>query len=60
MTVQSGGTLVLEPASQQIADATSQPPFLYQIGPENVRKVLDDIQSEPIEKPPGDSEWITA
>ncbi|MFC9910883.1 alpha/beta hydrolase [Streptomyces sp. NPDC127197] len=59
MTVQSGGTLVLEPASQQIVDATSQPPFLYEIGPEKARKVLDDIQAEPIEKLPVDSEWIT-
>jgi acetyl esterase/lipase len=59
MVVQSGGTLVLEPASQQIADATSQPPFLYEIGPEKARKVLDDIQAEPIEKLPVDSEWIT-
>ncbi|MFG2359033.1 alpha/beta hydrolase [Streptomyces sp. NPDC048521] len=59
MVVQSGGTLVLEPASQQIADATSRPPFLYEIGPEKARKVLDDIQAEPIEKLPVDSEWIT-
>ncbi|MBZ9637863.1 alpha/beta hydrolase [Streptomyces sp. PSKA30] len=59
MTVQSGGALVLEPASQQIVDATSQPPFLYEIGPEKARKVLDDIQAEPIEKLPVDSEWIT-
>jgi hypothetical protein len=25
---------ILEPAAQQFADATSKPPFLYQLGPE--------------------------
>jgi acetyl esterase/lipase len=59
MTVQSAGSLVLEPASQQLADATSKPPFLYELGPEKARKVLDDIQAEPIDKLPVDSEWIT-
>ncbi|MGI5134251.1 MULTISPECIES: alpha/beta hydrolase [unclassified Streptomyces] len=59
MTVQPAGALVLEPASRQIADATSKPPFLYELGPEKARKVLDDIQAEPIDKPPADSEWIT-
>jgi hypothetical protein len=28
---------VLEPAAQQIADATSQPPFLYDLGPDGGR-----------------------
>ncbi|WP_406164886.1 alpha/beta hydrolase [Streptomyces sp. NBC_00996] len=59
MTVQSAGSLVLEPASQQLADATSKPPFLYELGPEKARKVLDDIQAEPIDKLSVDSEWIT-
>ncbi|MFG2135189.1 alpha/beta hydrolase [Streptomyces sp. NPDC048751] len=55
----SSGALVLEPASQQFADATSQPPFLYELGPEKARRVLDDIQAEPIQKLDVDSEWIT-
>jgi acetyl esterase/lipase len=59
MTVQSPGTVVLEPASQQLADATSRPPFLYELGVEKARKVLDDIQAQPVEKLPVDSEWIT-
>ncbi len=32
MTAPSG-SIVLEPAAQQFADATSQPPFLYELGP---------------------------
>ncbi|MFF5290313.1 alpha/beta hydrolase [Paractinoplanes globisporus] len=50
---------VLEPAAQGIADATSKPPFLYEIGVEAARKVLDDIQAAPIDKLPVDEKWIT-
>lgn len=50
---------VLEPAAQEIADATAKPPFLYQLGPVEARKVLDDIQAAPIEKPAADEKWIT-
>jgi acetyl esterase len=49
----------LEPAAQEIADATSKPPFLYELGPEGARKVLDDIQAAPIAKPDIDETWIT-
>jgi hypothetical protein len=33
--------LILEAAAQEIADATSKPPFLYELGVEGARKVLD-------------------
>ncbi|MFD5794259.1 alpha/beta hydrolase [Streptomyces diastatochromogenes] len=60
MTAQPAiGDVVLEPASQELADATSQPPFLYEIGVEKARKVLDDIQAQPIDKLPVDEEWVT-
>jgi acetyl esterase len=49
----------LEPAAQAFADATSQPPFLYELGPEGARKVLDDVQAAPIAKPDVDDAWIT-
>jgi acetyl esterase/lipase len=52
-------SIVLEPAAQKVADQTSKPPFLYQLGPEGARKVLDDIQAAPIEKPEIAEEWIT-
>ena len=51
--------IVLEPAAQEIADATSKPPFLYELDYPAARKVLDDIQAAPIEKLPIDEEWIT-
>jgi acetyl esterase len=50
---------ILEPAAQNIADATSSPPFLYELGPEGARKVLDDLQAAPIAMPDVDERWIT-
>jgi len=49
---------ILEPAAAAIADNTSKPPFLYEIGPDAARKVLDDIQAAPIDKPDVDEQWI--
>jgi acetyl esterase len=53
------GRHVLEPAAQQFADATAKPPFLYELGAEGARKVLDDVQAAPIAKPDVDEKWIT-
>ena len=50
---------VLEGSAQQFADATSKPPFLYELGPEGARKVLDDVQAAPIAKLDVDEKWIT-
>src|SRR5689334_25161967 len=50
---------VLEPAAQQFADATAKPPFLYELGPEGARKVLDDVQAAPIAKLAVDETWIS-
>ncbi len=50
---------VLEPEAQKVADLTASPPFLYQLGPDGARKVLDDIQAAPIDKPEVADEWIT-
>lgn len=50
---------VLEPAAQGIADATARPPFLYELGAEGARKVLDDIQAAPVEKYDVREKWIT-
>jgi acetyl esterase len=50
---------ILEAAAQEIAEVTSKPPFLYELGVEGARKVLDDIQAAPIEKLDVDEKWIT-
>src|SRR5262249_43756333 len=57
MTVAS--QVVLEPAAQQVADAFSKPPFLWDMEPADARYVLIDAQSGPVSKPPVDEEWIT-
>jgi len=57
MAVQS--RIVLEPSAQAVVDATSQPPFLYELEPAAARKVLDDLQAAPIDKLPIHEEWIT-
>lgn len=49
----------LETAAQEFADATAKPPFLYELGPEGARKVLDDVQAAPIAKPDVADKWIT-
>ena len=51
--------VILEPAAQQLADATSAPPYLYDLGVDGARQVLDDIQAAPIAKLDVDDKWIT-
>jgi acetyl esterase/lipase len=49
----------LEPASQDFVEATANPPFIYELTPDEARKVLDDVQAEPIHKLPVEERWIT-
>ncbi|MCK9793424.1 alpha/beta hydrolase [Isoptericola sp. 4D.3] len=48
----------LEPEAQAIADATAQPPYFYEMTPDEARKVLDDLQALPTSKPDVEEEWI--
>lgn len=48
----------LEPAALEFCEATSKPPFLYQIPPEEGRKAVDSVQDSPIDKPDVDEKWI--
>ena len=50
--------IALEPAAQQFADATSAPPFLYQLTPKEGRKAVDSVQDSPIDKPEVNDEWV--
>jgi acetyl esterase len=51
---------VLEPAAQELADATSKPPFLYELGAEGARKVLDDLQANAdVPLLEVDDKWLT-
>jgi acetyl esterase len=51
--------VVLEPAAREFVLATSKPPFLYELTPDEARAVLDGVQAEPIDKLPVDDTWIT-
>jgi acetyl esterase len=51
--------VVLEAAAQRFADATAEPPFLYELTPDEARKVLDDVQAAPIDKLPVDERWVS-
>jgi len=42
---------VLEPEAQAFADATAKPPRLADLGVDAARKLLEDVQSTPIEMP---------
>ncbi|TYR65372.1 alpha/beta hydrolase [Streptomyces parvus] len=50
---------VLEPAAAAFAEATAQPPFLFEIPTSEGRKAVDEVQSGPVEKPDVHEEWIT-
>ena len=50
---------VLEPEAQAFVEATANPPYLFDLGPEEGRKAVDEVQSGEIDKPAIDEEWIT-
>ncbi|GAA3800467.1 MULTISPECIES: alpha/beta hydrolase [Amycolatopsis] len=51
--------LALEPAAQAFAEATDNPPYLFQLPPEEGRKAVDEVQSSEIAKPEADIEDLT-
>ena len=52
LTATTHPRVVLERESQAFVEATSTPPFLYELTPTEARKVLDDVQAAPIDKLP--------
>ncbi|MET9965196.1 alpha/beta hydrolase [Streptomyces sp. NPDC006356] len=50
---------VLEPAAQAFAEATANPPYLFDLGPVEGRKTVDEVQAGEIAKPAVDEEWVT-
>jgi acetyl esterase len=59
MSITTHPPVVLEPESQAFVEATAKPPFLYELTPAEARKVLDDVQAEPIDKLPVKDRWVT-
>ncbi|MFH9659652.1 alpha/beta hydrolase [Streptomyces sp. NPDC017248] len=50
---------VLEPAAAAFAEATANPPYLFDLSPAEGRKTVDEVQSGEIAKPAVDEEWVT-
>ncbi|WP_410577080.1 alpha/beta hydrolase [Amycolatopsis sp. lyj-108] len=48
--------LALEPAAQAFVEATANPPFLFQLPPEEGRKAVDEVQGGDVELPAADVE----
>lgn len=52
-------TVVLEPQAAAFATATAHPPYLFDLGPVEGRKTVDEVQAGDIAKPDVDEEWVT-
>ncbi|MFJ8129835.1 alpha/beta hydrolase [Streptomyces hydrogenans] len=50
---------VLEPEALAFAEATANPPYLFELDPVEGRRVVDEVQSGGAELPVIDEEWIT-
>ncbi len=50
---------VLEPAAQAFVEATANPPYLFQIPPEEGRKAVDEVQSPAVDVPGTEKEMLT-
>jgi acetyl esterase/lipase len=52
-------TVTLEPAAQRFAEATANPPYLFDLGPQRGREVVDRVQAGEVAKPDADIEDLT-
>ncbi|GAB2746631.1 alpha/beta hydrolase [Streptomyces bullii] len=59
MTERTAPRPVLEPAAQAFTEATANPPYLFDLGPVEGRKAVDEVQAGDIDKPAVDEEWVT-
>jgi acetyl esterase/lipase len=59
MSTRQTTAVVLESAAQEFADATSTPPFIYELSPTDAREVLEGVQRSPIDKPHVEIEDLT-
>ncbi|GLY67953.1 alpha/beta hydrolase [Amycolatopsis taiwanensis] len=50
---------ILEPEAQSFVEATANPPYLFDLGPAEGRKTVDEVQSGEVAKPDVDEEWVT-
>ncbi|MGW7382824.1 alpha/beta hydrolase [Streptomyces sp. NPDC054794] len=50
---------ILEPAAAAFAEATANPPFLFELTPAEGRRAVDEVQSGSVDKPAVHEEWVT-
>ncbi|MBB5926623.1 alpha/beta hydrolase [Streptomyces echinatus] len=50
---------VLEPEAAAFAEATANPPYLFDLQPAEGRKAVDEVQSGDVAKPETEEEWVT-
>ncbi|AHH93964.1 alpha/beta hydrolase [Kutzneria albida] len=53
-------SVVLEQAAQEFVEATANPPYLFDLGPEQGRKAVDEVQAGDVDKPAVDVEDLVA
>ena len=46
----------LEPQAKAVVDANANPPYLFELGPDQGRRTIDELQSGPVKKPTIDIE----
>ena len=56
MSATTVDSVVLEPAAREFAQATADPPYLFDLGPAKGREVVDEVQSGEIDQPVVDIE----
>jgi acetyl esterase len=49
----------LEPQAKAVVDANANPPYLFELGPDQGRTAVDEVQSGPVKKPTVDIEDTT-
>jgi acetyl esterase len=49
----------LEPQAKAVVDATANPPYMFELGPDQGRRTIDAVQSGPVKKPTVDIEDTT-
>ena len=49
----------LEPQAKAVADANAAPPYLFELGPDQGRRTIDELQSGPVKKPTVDIDDTT-
>ncbi|CAH1197291.1 Acetyl esterase [Paenibacillus sp. JJ-223] len=58
-TTTSNHKVVLEPAAQKFVEDTAKPPYLFDLGPVEGRKAVDQVQSGDVEMPDVDLQHLT-